>query len=332
MNELKNDFKVKQFKPVYLLYGEEAYLVRHYAKLFAERLLDADAGTSEMNRDTFEGKEIPADDVIDAANTLPFFSEWRLVYVRDSQLLAPGRKSDTEMLADYLPEIPENTILIFVETAVDKRNRLYKQISKLGRAVELKIPGDAELIRWLGNIFKKKGITITPQTARVLLTTVPKGMDSLYSEADKLGDYVGSGGVVSLEDIQAVCTRSLEARIFDLVADLCSKRTESALLQYHNMLAAKEQPLMVLAMVARQFRMILQCKACAGKQMPQPQIASTLGLRDFIVRECLRQAENFSEERLLLALSDCQDTDIRIKTGLMEGELGVELLIVRYSI
>jgi len=331
MKDIKNDFKAKQFKPVYVLYGEEVYLQRYYANLFTERLF-LSQDDSIMNRDVFEGKDCNVEAAIDAANTLPFMSEWRLVYIKDSGLLAPGRKDDSETLSKYLTEIPESTIMIFVESAVDKRNRLYKEIAKVGRAVECKMQGESDLIRWLTNIFKKKGKMIDTQTARLLLTTVPKGMDMIYSEADKLGAYVGERNVISPEDIQAVCTKSLEARIFDLVADVCNGRTEKALTQYHNMLAAKEQPLMVLAMMARQFRMILQCKACAEKRMSQQETATTLGLRDFIVRECLQQGKKFTTKQLITALSDCQDTDIRIKTGLMEGELGVELLIVGYSL
>ncbi|MCL2400270.1 MAG: DNA polymerase III subunit delta [Defluviitaleaceae bacterium] len=328
MKDLKNDFKINQFKQVYLLYGEEPYLVRHYSNLFTEQLLV----DTIMNRVVFEGKDFEIEAAIDAANTLPFLSEWRLVYIKDSQLLAPGRKDDTEALTKYLPEIPETTIMIFIETAVDKRNRLYKQISTQGRVVECKIPSEADLIRWVTNIFKKKKKEIHPQTTRLLLSTVPKGMDSIYAEADKLGDFVGDRTIITPEDIQDVCTKSLEARIFDLVGALCNGQTEKALKQYHNMLSMKEQPLMILTMMARQFRMILQCKACAEKRMMQPEIVATLGLRDFMVRECLRQGKHFTERRLLEALSDCQDTDIRIKTGLMGGELGVELLIVRYSI
>jgi len=328
MKELKNDFKARQFKPVYLLYGEESYLVSHYANLFTKELLD----DAIMNRDTFEGKDFEVDSLIGAANTLPFLSGRRLVYVKDSQLLAVGRKNATEAVAKYLPDIPETTTLIFIETSVDKRNRLYKQIASLGRAVEFKSPSEAELTRWVINIFKKKGKEIHPKTAQLLLSTVPKGMASVYSEADKLGAFVGARSSIAPEDIQAVCTKSLEARIFNMVGALCSGQTERALVQYHNMLAAKEQPLMVLAMMARQFRMVLQCKAYAEKRMGQPEIASRLGLQSFIVRECLRQSQKFTIERLLAALSDCQDTDIRIKTRLMEGELGVELQIVRYSI
>ncbi|MCL2420271.1 MAG: DNA polymerase III subunit delta [Defluviitaleaceae bacterium] len=328
MKDLKNDFKTNNFKSVYLLYGEEAYMMRYYANLFTERLLS----DVMMNRASFEGKDFEIDAVMDAADTLPFLSDYRLVYIKDSQLLAVGRKDDTEALAKYLPTIPESTIMIFVETAVDKRNRLYKQIASQGRAVELTIPGESELIKWVTNIFKKKGKDIQPHTARLLLNTVPKGMDAVYAEADKLGDYVGERALITPEDIQMVCTKSLEARIFDLVGAVCSGLTEKALVQYHNMLVMKEQPLMVLAMMARQFRLILQCKACAEKQMRQPEIASKLGLRDFIVRECLKQGQNFTTQRLVEALSDCQDTDSRIKTGLMDGELGVELLIVQYSV
>ena len=330
MKELKNDFKANKFKPVYLIYGDEPYLIRYYANLFTERLLT----DSILNKDIFEGKDFEVDQLINAAETLPFLSQYRLVYVKDSGFAAPGRKDVTEALAKYLPNIPDTTIMIFVETTVDKRSRLYKQIASTGCAAECTIPGESELVRWVTNIFKKKGKGIDPQTARLLLATVPKGMDIVYSEADKLGDFVGDRSVITPEDIREVCVKSLEARIFDLIGALCNGQTEKALVQYHNMLAAKEQPLMVLTMMARQFRMILQCKACAAKSQTafQNEIAATLGMRDFMVKECLRQGQNFTNQRLLEALADCQNTDIRIKTGLMDGELGVELLIIRYSI
>ena len=332
MKELKSDFKANKFKQVYLLHGEEVYLIRHFSNLFSEKLL-AQSDEVMMNQDTFEGKDFEIDSLIGAADTLPFLSECRLVYVKDSGLLTTGRKNDTEALAKFLPTIPESTIMIFVETEnkVDKRNRLYKQIASQGRVVECTMQGDTELVKWISNIFKKKGKSIDPHVARLLLSTVPKGMDIIYSEADKLGDFVGDRTSILPEDIQAVCTKSLEARIFDLVAALCSGQTEKALVQYHHMLAAKEQPLMILAMIARQFRLILQCKACLEKQMAGHEIAARLNLRDFIVRECLKQGQNFTTEKLLAALYDCQDTDMRIKTGLMEASLGVELLIVGHS-
>jgi DNA polymerase-3 subunit delta len=103
-----------------------------------------------------------------------------------------------------------------------------------------------------------------------------------------------------------------------------------ALRLYRNMLQMKESPLMVLVMMARQFRMILQCKAAQAKKMPSAEIASVLAMRSFVVDECLRQGRSFTVKRLIQALRDCLDMDIRIKTGSMNAELGVEVLITKY--
>ena len=325
---LKDDFKAGQFKPAYLLHGEEPYLIRHFADRFLSLLDGADP---LMNQDTFEGKDFDTAALINAANTLPFFSAYRLVFVKDSGLFAPGRKDATDEVAAYLPQLPPSTVLVFCEDAPDKRNRLFKAIAQAGGAEECNIPSENELVRWLTNVFKKKGKSIAPETARLMLATIPKGMDAAYKEADKLGGFLGDRTHVTDEDIHTMCTKSLESRIFALVGALCNGQVEKALVQYRQMLVLKEQPLMVLTMIARQFRMVLQCQACAATGMNPRQIADSLRLRDFMVRESLAQARHFSAETLTAALRQCQDIDTRVKTGLLDGELGVELLIVQYG-
>jgi DNA polymerase-3 subunit delta len=289
-----------------------------------------------MNRDVFEGKDFSISGLIDALNTAPFFSERRVVYVRDSQLFATGRKDDTEAVSNEFPLFPDSTILVCVEANVDKRNRLYKKVAEMGRVVECKMPAESELIRWVNNIFKKKGKQIQPETVRLLLSTAPKNMGAIYAEADKIGDYAGERTQITDEDVQAICTQSVEARIFDLVGALCNGQTEKALLQYQNMMRLKEQlptalAMQALTMMARQFRMVLQCKICAAQHMTPAKMASTLGLRDFMVREALQQGRMYTPERLMAALEDCQDIDNRIKSGQVDSVVGVEMLIVRYA-
>ncbi|MCL1998028.1 MAG: DNA polymerase III subunit delta [Turicibacter sp.] len=325
MRDIKNDFKTNIFKPVYLLYGEETYLVRHYANQFLNLIDD-----TVMNRATFEGKEFDVKDLINAADTLPFFSDWRLIFVKESGLVTTGRKDATEALSKYLPAMPRTTIMIFVETALDKRNRLYKQIASIGRAVEFPPSTDSDLVRWIINIFKKRGKTIETSTANLLLRTVPKGMDTIYTELDKLDSFTGDRTAITADDIQKISTKSLEFRVFDIIKALCDGKVETALIGYHNLLSLKEQPLMILSMIARQFRIILKCKA-VSKKMNVNQIATTFGLRTFMVQEALRQSQRFSEPILIQALCDCQETDIKIKTGLLTQETGVELLIIKYA-
>lgn len=329
MKYLKEDLKQLTFKRVYLLYGEERYLVQHYERAFTEKLLDD--SSVMMNRDVFNGKDAPIEQILNAANTLPFLSDMRLVYVRDSQLFTAGRKADTETMADFIPTIPESTLLIFIETEVDKRNRLYKKTVDQGRAVEFKTPSERELTDWVVNVFKKKGKEINPFTINKLLRTVSHNMTAVYAEADKLGFYVGDRREITPEDIDRVCSPSLETRVFDLVAAVGGGKAEKALTMYRNMLLLKEQPIMILTMMARQFRMILQCRACADQKMPRSKMAEVLEMRSFIMDECLEQGQNFTLPRLLNALRDCRDMDIRIKTGLIGAEIGVETLIARYA-
>jgi DNA polymerase-3 subunit delta len=330
MKELKNDLKNKTFKPVYLLYGEERFLVEHYAQALNDALLP-DAGSALMNRDGFTGKDAPAERIINAANTLPFLNDTRVVQVKDSGLFAAGRKADSEALAEYLPQTPESTVLIFVETDVDKRGRLFKQASAVGRVAECTAPPQNELLKWVKNIFNKKGKSISPENSLRLLRTVSHQMIAILAEAEKIAAHTGNRAEVTDEDIDAVCTPSLETRIFDLIGAVGNHKAPEALRLYRNMLLLKESPLMVLTMMARQFRLILQCKAAQERKLPPPETARVLELRSFIVDECLRQGRFFSVEKCVQALQDCLDMDIRIKTGLMSAELGVEILIIKYA-
>jgi DNA polymerase-3 subunit delta len=284
-----------------------------------------------MNRDVFEGADIPAERIIDAANTLPFLSEGRLVIVRDSRLFTAGRKDETEAMVKYIPQIPETTLIVFVETESDKRNRLYKKVSDRGRVGECKTPAENELIPWVGNVFKKKNKTINRDNTVKLLHTVMHSMTALYSEADKLCDFIGEREEITGEDIETVCSPSLEVRVFELVAAIANGNGSSAYMMFNQMLLMKESPIMILTMVARQFRLILQCMNCVIQKKNSFAIAKELGLRNFIVDECIRQCRRFTVEKLLQAVADCQETDIKVKTGLLDAETGVELLIARYA-
>ena len=89
---------------------------------------------------------------------------------------------------------------------------------------------------------------------------------------------------------------------------------------------------MILAMLIRQFRILLLCKCANEKKIPRADIAREFELRSFMVDEALAQAKRYTTARLLGALEDCHDTDLRIKNGRLDGAMGVELLIVQYTL
>lgn len=329
MKELENIFKSKSFNGVYLLFGEENYLKRYYEEKFRQEILEESSRI--MNMDIFEGKSLEAQNIIDSVSTAPFISEYRLVLVKASGFFNAGKKEDTDKLSDFINKLPEFSILLFIEDTVDKRNKLYKTISKVGLAVELNTPKEPEIIKWVTNFFIVKDKLISKDCVIKFIRTVPYDLDTIFFEADKLINYKGKHKKITEEDINTVCTKSLEIKIFDLVKAVGEKKLEKSLDIYNNLIVMKEQPLMILAMLTRQFRLILQCKSLSLKGYSLNEIADKLEVRSFVVKECLNQGKNFKFNTLLKGLNESLETDINIKTGRLNDKLAVEVFIIKYS-
>ena len=158
MKTIDNDIKTGQFKQIYLLYGEEQYLIRQYRDKL-KHALAADDDT--MNFSAFSGSDINQKEIIDLAETLPFFADRRLILIEDSGLF----KKSAEELADYMSSIPETTYFVFVEKEIDKKTKMYKQVKKSGSIVEFPRQNETTLSRWIEGRIRRNGKNITPCAA-----------------------------------------------------------------------------------------------------------------------------------------------------------------------
>lgn len=330
MKELKKQWKQGEFQRCYLFYGSETYLVKNYEEALTKAILPP--GAEGMNFDILEGKKATAAAIMDAAETLPFLNEKRLVLVRNSDFFQKsGRKEEGEVLLDFLGNLPETTCLVFVEEKAEKNNRLYKAVTKNGVAVDFQPLTETEIISWLKKNCKDQGLTLNDSTAVYLLRITDNSMENLARELGKLTAYKAEGGEITKEDVDAVCSISLEARIFDLVRAVAEGRTEQTMTLCRNLLRMKESPFLVLSLITRQFRLILETALLSSQGALNPEIAGKLEIREFAVRDYLKQSKSFSGEQLQEALRDCLQTDLDIKGGRMEEELAVELLLLRWS-
>lgn len=329
MRELKKRLQQNDISSCYLFYGAEEYLKITYTNLLKKKLLDPAA--EAMNADIFEGNKQSVSDILDCVETLPFLSDKRMVIVKNSGLFQTGRKNDSEKIAEYIKKIPETTCILFIEKEADKRGKLYKAVSKYGYVAEMNGLTEKELLYWITRECKKNKIQIETKIAVYLLRTVGGDMLLLQEEIKKLGGFLPENAQVTILDIDTVCTKSLETKIFDLINAMINGKPKEAVTIYRNLLLLKESPLMVLAMIIRQFRLILQCKVLLEKGETEYQIAKIAGLRDFMVRDYCRQSKYFSVEQLKNALKYCLQTDINIKTGKLNDELAVEVLLLEYS-
>jgi len=156
MQTLNQDIREGKFRPVYLIFGEETFLRNSYKN----RLKEAVIGEDTMNFAVFEGKGIDVEELIRLADTMPFFSEHRLILVENSGFF----KSAPDILVQYLPSMPDTTCLVFVESEVDKRSKLYKKIKSLGYAAEMTRQDITQLSRWAGSLLAREGKKINHST------------------------------------------------------------------------------------------------------------------------------------------------------------------------
>lgn len=322
MKTLAQDIKTKELKPVYLLYGEEAFLKKSYKN----QLKQAIVGDDTMNYHYFEGKGIDLKEIISLADTMPFFGERRLILIEDSGLFKSG---GTESLVEYLPQMPETTCMVFVESDLDKRNRLYKKVKDLGYAAEMTRQNARQLAAWAGGILAKEGKKITAHTMELFLSKTGDDMENIRMELEKLISYTLGRDIITDQDVEEICTVRVTNKIFDMVSAIVSRRTREAMDLYEDLLTLKEPPMRILFLIARQFNQILQVKELMAQGTEKGAIASKLKLQPFVVGKIMPQAKSFSREQILSYVNLCVESEEAVKTGRLNERLAVEFLIVK---
>lgn len=323
MKFLNDHIRNNEFKSIYLLYGEENYLVQQYKN----RLKTAIIGDDTMNYAYFEGNKIDVEQLIDICDTMPFFAEKRLVIVENSGFF----KTSAEKLAEYVKQMPEYLHIIFVENEVDKRNRLYKAVNDKGYVCEMKYQDEAVLAKWIAGILQKENKKITRQAIMLLLDKCGVEMEQIYVELEKLICYCIDKEAIEEQDVEAVCSMRTVGKVFDMVTAIALHNQKKALDLYNDLVLLKEPPMKILYLVTRQFNLLLQVKELSSQHIDNKTMAQQMGIAPFLVGKYLTQAKGFSKDALRTALFDMADMEEAVKTGNMQDNLAVELIIVKYS-
>lgn len=321
MQTINEDIKAGSYKPVYLLFGEEAFLKQSYKK----KLRDAVTGGDTVNYNYFEGKGLDVNELISLADTMPFFSDKRLILVEDSGLF----KSAADALVEYLPGMPDTTCLIFVEGEVDKRSRLYKKVKELGHAAQMNRQDHAQLSRWAAGLLSQSGRRITGAVMDLFLERTGDDMEHIRMELEKLISYTLGEDVITREAVEAVTTVQVTNKIFEMVAAIVTGKTRQALELYEDLLTLKEPPMRILFLIARQFNQLLQVKEMTLRGADRGTIAARLRVPPFVAGKLNSQAGAFTREQILSYVAGCVEAEEAVKTGHLTDRLAVELLITR---
>lgn len=325
MKRIDSDIKNGQFRPIYLLFGVETYLIRQYRdKLLCALVQEGDT----MNFSRFEGADIDPREIIDLAGTLPFFAERRVILIEGSGLF---KKSSAE-LAEYLAAVPESTCILFVEQEVDRKTKMFKETGRVGLAVEFARQTDEILLRWIEGRLKKNGKTMTRDAYAQFIRKTGNDMENIDRELEKLLCYTLERECVEAEDVAAITTEKTENKIFDMVDAVAAHQQKKALELYYDLLSLKEPPMRIMYLISAHFQQLIVVKSMTNHGFGSRDIASKAGCPDWAVRKYQSQSRLFSMELLKAAIEDGASFEEAAKSGKMQEQLAVELFLLKYSV
>lgn len=309
---------------LYLYHGSDE-LERTEAVRAAKAAIPADV--ADLNITILEGRKLKVDALAAACEAFPFLSDRRLVIVEDA--LKGIKSSDLrDAVKAYLPRVPETTDLLFVERDdIDKRSALYTYLKKVATVREFAPKQDAELQRWMVERAKQLGVKLQPQAGTLLVEYVGNDSRALLNDLKKLAAYAGIGGTIDPDTVRLLVQDNGESSVFAFVDALAAQQLGKAIALLHSLLDDGEPPLKLLFMIGRQVRLLLQVKPLAEQRMRADAIAAEIKQAPFVVRKAVEQSARFSASSLLKLHDRMLELDHWSKTGRIDGETALELLV-----
>ena len=313
--------KAGNLADVYLMEGTEEYIKQQALLKLCEKLLPK--GLEQMNLSELENPD--ADALIAAAETLPLLGEKRVVVVRSCDLLTAGRKQENENKAAevlaYLDHISPSTCLVFyVKGSGDGRKKLYMHLKKKNAIVDFSPMNDGECIEWAMRTMRAMGKQMNRETAASLVFTVGRDAAMLKLEMDKLYHYAEEREQLETADVEAVCTKSLECTVFQMVDAQVAGKQEQSFRLLSDMEHSGEDRIGILAMLLRQYRILYHMRCLLEEKAPQQEHASLLGIPSFAVARTQQQCKRYSVESLRQAYEALLQMEYGVKTGQISQE------------
>ena len=335
LDKLEKDLQQGILKSLYLLYGEEHYLIdtclKKIKKLFGECI----KGINYITIDETNYKEMIQD-----IETPAFGYPKKLIIARNTGILKKEgkRKSSDisefrEKLYKYLEEnwknLSADIVLVFIEEEVDKQN-LYKWIDSNGVVCQINFQKAFQLESRLINICNMYQVKIDKQTIQYFLECCGTNMEDLINEIRKLIEYVGNGGTIKKEMIDLLSIKKLESVIFDLTDSLGRRNLKQALVVYRNLIYQKEPVQKILITLYNHFKKLYLTSVAVNLKKD---VATSLNLKPnqlFLVNKYKTQAKYFTENELKGILNELNNIDYKSKQGLIDIQIGLETALCEY--
>ena len=326
---------------LYILHGRDDFSCREeLGRIKAS--LDSD-GMLGINTEVLDGREVTPEQLTAICDTVPFLASHRLVVVEGllKRFEAPDRPRrgaraqrgpapDLERwlgLAEYVQRLPASTTLILLDDELSSDNPLFQALRAHAEVIEFRVLKAGAVLQWILDRAQGRELDISPAAARLLADLVGDKLWVLASELDKLAAYA-QGRRIEGADVKALVHQVRQVNIFAMVDAVVERRAPVALRLLRQQVADGTDSGYLLAMVVRQYRLMIQAKELGLSGLTTQEIGQRLGIgSDFVLQRVLEQADRYSLSRLKKAYRRLLDADVAVKRGRYNEELALELLV-----
>lgn len=336
IENLEKELKNNNLNSLYLLYGEELFLLETLLKKIRRLFGECIKGINFISID-----ETNVGELISDIETPAFGYEKKLIIARNTGLFKKeGKRKNAELtklkekVNSYLQEnikiINESIVLVFAEEEADGKQELYKTIDKLGTVCKFDFQKPIQIEKRIKAICNSYKVQIDNSTLRYFIECCGTNMQDLINEIRKLIEYAGENGEIQKADIDKLAIKKLESIIFDLTDNLGKRDIAKALEVLKNLIYAKEPIQRILITLYNHFKKIYFTKLA---EKYNKDMITSLNLKPnqtFLVNKYKMQAKYFKEKELKDILQSLRDLDYNYKNGLIDLEVGLESILCRY--
>lgn len=321
--EFKKMLAAGEFPKVCVIYGEEDYLKKHYVSLLIKKSVDE--AMADFNLHRINGETCTVDDIFQADQALPFMSEKSCVVVKDFALDKADAATHAQLL-ELLDDLAEDCVLVFWQDSVgfdEKKNNKVKELTaKLdenGVLLRLDRMTGTALYKTLEGGAQKRGCSMSRDVSSYMVGRVGDELTMLLNELDKLCFYKGEGEITR-RDVDAVCTRSLDAKIFDLSKALTNGTAQKALDILSDLFARKEKPVMILGTLIATYVDMYRARIAlgAGQAATAPAKVFDYRRKEFRLTNGANNSRALSIRQLRQCLELLAQADMKMKSTALE--------------
>lgn len=334
VEKVLNDIEKNQMAPVYLVLGEEQV---NAEKIKQKLIANFPEEEREFNIGIYDMEEVTLSTALADAMSVPFFGEKRLVFINRPYFLTGEAKKvklehDLDELIAYVNDPEPTTVLVLMApyAKLDERKKVVKQIKQKAVVVDNSPLTEMAVRKHLSAELAQKGYTIDPRSLEILLQRTNANLTAIANELPKLL-LVAEDKQITVNEVSAMVSRSLEQNVFDLVELVLQKDTAKALELYRDLLQQKEEPLKINAILEGQFRLLLQVEILQKHGYAQGNIASTLKVHPYRVKLALQKTRVFKRQDLKNAYLGLIHIEERLKTTTQEPELLFQLFMLNFA-